>query len=180
MSSLHKTLRDTERRLVLAQSAAHVRVWKRDLRTNVGTISREYASLYGLPPQASQLSYQEWLDLTHPDDRERVQALTQETLERTQLWDCEFRVVWPDGIVHWLLGKGSVLLDNSNQPVCLAGITLDIPERKRAEELRSLIRLLFSGRSFSSKFNFCNKLLCYSSVLQTLTVSSTLGFGASR
>src|SRR5262249_7179731 len=132
-----RALRDSEGRLALAQIAGHVGVWERDLRTNAGAISAEYASLYGLPPHPCQLTHEEWLSLVHPDDRERVQALERETLERTHIWDAEFRVVWPDRSVHWLLGKGRVLLDNSDRPVRMAGVSLDITERKKVEELRS-------------------------------------------
>ena len=70
----------------------------------------------------------------HPDDRERLKARLKESIEKTHFWDHEFRVVWPDGSVHWLLGKGQVFLDESDRPVRMAGVTLDITERKRAEE----------------------------------------------
>ena len=57
-----------------------------------------------------------------------------ESIERTHVWDTEFRVVWPDGSVHWLLGKGQVFLDDAGRPIRLAGVSLDITERKEAEE----------------------------------------------
>ena len=57
-----------------------------------------------------------------------------DTLTRTNIWDEEFRVVWPDGSVHWLLGKGTVFRDDAGQPVRIAGVNLDITERKRGEE----------------------------------------------
>ena len=61
-----RALRDSEQRLVLAQSAAHLGLWERDLRTNVKTISGEYATLYGLAPDHPALTYEEWLSLIHP------------------------------------------------------------------------------------------------------------------
>jgi PAS domain S-box-containing protein len=132
-----RALRDSEQRLMLAQSAAHLGIWERDLRTNVKTISGEYAKLYGLPPDRSALMYEEWLSLTHPDDRDRLQTHIRESIERTGSWDTEFRVVWPDGSVHWLLTKGTVLLDDSGQPQRRVGVNLDITERKQADEVRS-------------------------------------------
>jgi PAS domain S-box-containing protein len=130
-------LRTSERRLTLAQSAAHLGVWERDLRTDTIAISGEYTTLYGLPPDRSQLTHQEWIRLVHPNDRERVEALIRGNRELQRDWDAEFRVVWPDGSVHWLLGKGSVFFDNSGQAVRRVGVNLDVTELKQAEEVRS-------------------------------------------
>jgi C4-dicarboxylate-specific signal transduction histidine kinase len=60
-----------------------------------------------------------------------------ESIERTGSWDTEFRVVWPDGSVHWVLTKGTVVRDDSGQPVRRVGLNLDITERKQSEEVRS-------------------------------------------
>jgi PAS domain S-box-containing protein len=128
-----RALRDSEQRLMLAQSAAHMGLWERDLRTNVKTISGEYAKLYGLAPDHPALTYEEWLSLIHPDDRERLEIDIQASIERTGSWDTEFRVVRPDGSVRWLLTKGTVFLDDSGEPVRRAGVNLDITERKQIE-----------------------------------------------
>jgi PAS domain S-box-containing protein len=137
-----RALRDSEQRLMLAQSAAHMGIWERELRTNVKTISGEYAKLYGLAPDHSALTYEEWLSLIHPDDRERLQTQIRESIERKGSWDGEFRVVWPDGSVRWLFTKGTVFLDDCGQPVRTAGVNFDITERKQAEEVRSYLAAL--------------------------------------
>ena len=56
-----------------------------------------------------------------------------QSVEQTHVWDTEFRVVWPDGSVRWLLGKGNVLLDAAGKPLRLVGVNLDITESKQAE-----------------------------------------------
>jgi PAS domain S-box-containing protein len=71
--------------------------------------------------------------MIHPDDRERVQVLVRESLERTYVWDTEFRVAWPDGSIRWLLGKGTVFLNDAGRPVRMTGVNLDITQRKQAE-----------------------------------------------
>jgi len=132
-----RALHASERLLALAQSAGQLGLWSYDLRTKAVVASRENFQLYGLPADHARLTYEEWLRLIHPDDRERVKAAVQESIEGTHVWDTEFRAVWPDGSVRWLLGKGTAFLDDSGQPVRLAGVNLDITERKQAEEVRS-------------------------------------------
>ena len=129
-----QALRDSEQRLTLAQKAAYLGVWDRDLRKNVIVTSGEYAGLYGLPSERGTLTYEEWLDLVHPEDRDRIRQLMWDTLERTHVWDAEFRVIWPDGSIHWLLGKGTVFGDQSGRPARITGVDLDITERKRAAD----------------------------------------------
>jgi PAS domain S-box-containing protein len=131
---VEQILRESEQRLMLAQSAAHLGLWDWDLRTNAHTVFGEYLGLYGLPADHPPPTYEEWLRLVHPDDRERLQSLLRESLETTHAWDTEFRVLWPDGSVRWLLGKGTVFLDDSGQPVRITGVNLDITDRKRAEQ----------------------------------------------
>jgi two-component system cell cycle sensor histidine kinase/response regulator CckA len=129
-----QALRDREQQLVMAQSAARLGLWDHDLRTGVTVTSGQYARLHGLEPDHPRLTHEEWLGLIHPDDRERIKAALQQSIERTHVWDTEFRVVWPNGSVHWLLGKGQVFLGDAGRPIRLAGVTLDIAERKRTEQ----------------------------------------------
>ena len=116
-----RALRDSEQRLTLAQSAAHLGVCQWDLSTNVFTHSEEYARLYGLSPDDPPLTLEDLPKRTHPDDRERVQASIRDALERTHAWDTEYRVLWPDGSVHWLHSKGAVFLDASGPAGSLNG-----------------------------------------------------------
>jgi two-component system cell cycle sensor histidine kinase/response regulator CckA len=128
-----RALRDSEQRLTLAQNAAHLGVCEWDVRTNGLAYSGEYARLHGLAPDHPPLKVEELLQRTHPDDRERVQASVRNALERTHTWDTEYRVLWPDGSVHWLHSKGAVFADAAGRPVRSTGVILDITESKRAE-----------------------------------------------
>jgi PAS domain S-box-containing protein len=130
---IEEQLQVSQQRLTLAQSAAHLGGWERDLRTNALTISGEYGAQFGLTAGDPPLTFEKWMARVHPDDRERIQALLEDTIERTHVWDAEFRVVWPDGSIRWLLGKGTVLLDDTGKPVRIAGVNIDITDRKRAE-----------------------------------------------
>ena len=129
-----RALRHSEQRLALAHSAAQLGVCEWDLRTNGFVHSKEYARLYGLADDHPPLTREELRKRIHPEDRERVQAHINEALERAQAWETEYRVVWPDGSVHWLLSKGAIFHDGSRRPLRTMGVVLDITERKRTEE----------------------------------------------
>ena len=129
-------LRESEERFSLAQSAAHLVAWDWDLATNVIALCGKYAHLYGLTPERATLTYDDWLNpKSHPDDREQFQALIRETLERTHLLYAEFRVIWPGGTKHWLAATGTVFLDDSGRPIRAMGVSGEITERKRSEDM---------------------------------------------
>jgi two-component system cell cycle sensor histidine kinase/response regulator CckA len=127
-----RALRNSEQRLNLVQSAAHLGICEWDFRTDTITYSGEYARLYGLAPD-HPLSREQLRTFIHPDDQEHVQAQIREAHDRNHAWNTEYRVRWPDGSVHWLLSKGTVFVDDSNRPVRSTGVVLDITEGKRAE-----------------------------------------------
>jgi PAS domain S-box-containing protein len=127
-----RALRDRERQMVLTQQAASLGIWDCDLKTQTIAISGEYARLYGLKPDLTSLSCEKWFSLIHPEDQRRVRKLMRRSLAVTRVWDAEFRVVWPDQSVHWLLGKGTVFVDGSGRATRVMGINLDITDRKLA------------------------------------------------
>ena len=51
--------------------------------------------------------------------------------------EAEWRVVWPDGSVHWIAGRGQVLKNESGEPSRMIGVNIDVTERKQAEEALS-------------------------------------------
>ena len=122
-------LQESERRLMLALSAG-VGMWDCDLRAEVAVLSPQYSGVFGQPP----LTPAEWFKLVHLDDRERVIALVRESIRKVSDWDAEFRLLGPDGSVRWMLTKGTVLLGDDGRPDRMVGVSLDITERKRAEE----------------------------------------------
>jgi PAS domain S-box-containing protein len=123
----------SEERLRMAQWAAHIGIFDLNLQTGVDTWTPETEALYGLSPGGFSGTLSAFENLIHPDDRERVIELTREMIRTRQPADGEWRVVWPDGSVHWIAGRGQVLTDESGAPSRMLGVNMDITERKRAE-----------------------------------------------
>jgi PAS domain S-box-containing protein len=129
-----QALRISEERLRLAQWAAHIGTFDVNLRTGVDIWQPETEAMYGLPPGGFGGTLTAFEDLIHPHDRKRIIELTQEMMRTGQPAEGEWRVVWPDGSVHWIAGRGQVLMDESGEPSRMLGVNMDVTERKRAEE----------------------------------------------
>lgn len=76
-------------------------------------------------------------NLVHPDDRTRVIDLIDEAIKTGLPTEGEWRVVWPDGSLHWIAARGQVLLNESGEPSRMFGVHLDVTERKQADEALS-------------------------------------------
>ncbi len=128
-----EALRYSQQRLEIAQSVGGIGTWDWDASKGETHCSREYGPLYGLPTGDLAPAREQWLELIHPDDRLRINQELNQALERTDYFSAEFRVVWPDGSIHWLYGKGQVFRDSRGVPVRMVGVNMDISDRKRAE-----------------------------------------------
>jgi PAS domain S-box-containing protein len=73
-------------------------------------------------------------NLIHPDDRARVIGLVDCALKTGQQTAGEWRVVWPDGSLHWIAGRWQALMNESGEPFRVVGVNMDVTARKRAEE----------------------------------------------
>jgi PAS domain S-box-containing protein len=126
-----------ERSQELARAAiesAHIGVWDHDLATGKEVWSDIRKELFGFPttwePDVNAV-----FNAIHPDDRERVRKVVTDAAIRRQDYCIEYRVVWPDGSVHWLWGKGRAISDAAGNAVRAAGVTMNIDDRKQTEEL---------------------------------------------
>ena len=127
--------------LALAQQAAGVGFWDWDMVNDICACSDQYFRLYGVEPRPS-LSYREWQHLVHPDDRKPAPAGGFEDPYQT-----EFRCVWPDGSVHWLLSKARIVRDDSGRPVRMIGANVDVtPLREAVQRRRQAERELDASR----------------------------------
>ncbi len=128
---------ESEERLRLAQQAARVGTFEWNLQTGVNTWTQELEALYGLAPGEFAKTQQAWEQLVHPDDRPATLRLVEQTFQTGKPAQGEWRVIWPDGSLHWLAGRWQVFKDEVGNPVRMTGVNFDITERKKAEaELR--------------------------------------------
>src|SRR5205807_346104 len=126
-------LKERERQLAAAQAIAHVGSWEWHIPANRVTWSDELYRMYGVSP-ATPASYEGFQERVHADDRERVARIIARGLADRVPVDYEWRLVRLDGETRHMLGRNITLVDDQGVAVGLAGTTLDVTERKRAEE----------------------------------------------
>lgn len=127
-------LRTTNSRLSLALRAANAGIWEWDMATNRTFWSEENYRLLGYEPGSCESTYENWLRAIHPGDRERVHTHVLQVVEQRCSLDMEYRVLLPDGQIRWIADLGEILCDDQGQPGGMAGLQVDITQRKQAEE----------------------------------------------
>jgi PAS domain S-box-containing protein len=130
---LEDRLRDSEARLQLALDVGGMGIWQADLKTFEIVWWPGMAAIHGLGPDAAPLRMRDYQHLIHPDDREMVVQALRYTVDRKGDSRVEYRVLWPDGNVHWVEARAKLLLDAQGEPRGVAGVCLDITSRKRVE-----------------------------------------------
>jgi PAS domain S-box-containing protein len=123
----------------LALDAAGLGAW--DYRFDTGEVfwDQHCRDMFGIaagPPTA----YDEAIARIHPADRQAIEDALKRALAGADggAYHRDFRVVWPDGSVHWITSHGRVYFEgegDNRQVSRFIGVNLDITERKRIEEV---------------------------------------------
>jgi PAS domain S-box-containing protein len=127
-----KALQESEQRLRLALERAGVGMWIYD-PDGGWRATPQINVLFGYPADAPPLGEHEFPAQIFCEDLPFLDKAWHATIEKNWNYDQEYRVIWPDGSIHWLNSKGNILtVAGSLQR--FQGITFDITERKQAEE----------------------------------------------
>jgi len=138
--------RDEEIRAAL--DASGVADWAWDIRTNRVRWSPTLAELFGKPRGWSPEDGNTYLSMVHPDDQHAVVEGLQEAARSGKEYCAEHRVMREDGQQLWIEARGRMSYDAAGEPLSMAGLVVDVTERKvlqerlqRSERLDSLGRL---------------------------------------
>ena len=137
-----EALRCSEAKLLAAQRVSHFGNWEFDLLTKQFTWSEELFCIFSLDSSQPEPSYQEYLQLIHPDDRELMRqtiahafSLTVSSSNSTsKSCELEFRIVQPDGSIRYIEAKGEPIWNEQGQLRKFFGAAQDITRRKYIEE----------------------------------------------
>ena len=127
-----EALRRSEEGLRLVLEASGFGWWSIDLVTGAMTADDRCKALFGLPP-ATAPSFALFLERVFPEDHPIAERHLAEAKLRPNDCEAEYRTVWPDGSLHWLLIKGRSFHDDPAKPF-FKGVVMDVTARKQADE----------------------------------------------
>jgi hypothetical protein len=129
------SLRQSQERLRLALSAARQEWFDVTMETGEVNVGPTYAQLLGYEPDEFETNLDNWLAHVHPDDRPSLLALFADGHPTDQTVEVEYRRMTKSGDWIWFHAVGKVIeRDARGYPNRIAGINMDVTERKRAEE----------------------------------------------
>ncbi len=125
---IEKELHKGERQLADAQRFAHLGTWHVDVPTNVAVWSEEACRILGRAAGGAGLTFQQFLECLHPDDRRLINACVESSDQTLIAQDC--RIINPDAAAQFIHIRGEIIRDENRKVIAATGMIQDITERQ--------------------------------------------------
>ena len=135
-SKAEAALQDSERRLRLTLEATDTGTWDWDLNTNAVFWSAECYAIHGVSPGTFEGTAEAFSRYLDKDDRDRVWKTVNAAIANHSKYECEFRIVRPNGEVRWVTNVGRAVYNEQGRPLRMVGTINDYTERKLSEDAR--------------------------------------------
>jgi PAS domain S-box-containing protein len=155
-----EALRRSESYLAQAQKLAHIGSWVWDLagRRSPSYLSEEWYRIFGFGPKDGMPTWEQLLQRVHPEDRARWQAVIERAIAEKSDYDLEFRILDPGTPIRFIHSVGRPILSPSGELLQFVGVSMDVTERKRAEEERQRLRQAETDLAHISRVNMMGHL----------------------
>lgn len=121
-----------EKQYLKAIHAARIGHWELDLNNRIINYIDDSAGIYGWDVELFR-RLDGFMEHVVAEDRPKVEAALRKGAHPGGSYQTEFRMLWPDGSVHWLMATGSTILDPETGTLLMSGVNLDISEHKQTE-----------------------------------------------
>lgn len=135
----------SEANLAKAQQIAQLGYWDWDVRHNRITRSKEVFNIFGTTPSEQPATFEYFLSLVHPDDRETVKAALQTAIASNTRYSLSHRIIRPDGTTRLIQGEGEITLADDGKPDRMFGTVQDITLIKKKEEQLAMAAKVFES-----------------------------------
>jgi PAS domain S-box-containing protein len=127
-------LRESKAQLDLALTSARMGTWYIDLIDQRRHPDKRACELLDIDPAQFKGELAEFMQVVHPDDRQKVRDAVARTIEMGELYELEYRIVRRNGDIRYISTRGMLVRDDAGRPVRINGVLWDSTEKKRTEE----------------------------------------------
>ncbi|HEV7347576.1 PAS domain S-box protein [Telluribacter sp.] len=137
--SIQYELDKAQTQLQAALEAGKVTPWHWDIDQNKVYTGAALASMFGINEQtiSEGLPAETFIESIHPDDQELVRGRLSRSLETGADFEAEYRVLDAQKKVRWAIGRGAIQFNQEKKTSSMAGILIDVTEKKEAENTLS-------------------------------------------
>ena len=128
-------LQESEKKLIKAQEISKIGNWELNLITNQLDWSDQIYRMFGINPDEFQPTLETFLDVIHPDDRERVNTAYTGSLTKRLPYSIDHRIRMPDGTIKHVKERCETFYDKDGKPIRSTGTVQDITEQVNMEEI---------------------------------------------
>jgi PAS domain S-box-containing protein len=132
-------LLESEQRRSLALAAGSMGSWDWDWVNGDWMWDEGQFRIFGVDSRSFVVNPENVQALLHPDDFDELRKTMAQFDKGTRSYEAEFRIIRPDGEIRWCVGTAAATVDKTGRVIRVSGVTVDITERKRAEERQSLL-----------------------------------------
>lgn len=129
----NELISSSEQRLNKAQHIARLGSWEFDINQNILIWSDEIFNIFEIDSKRFQASYEAFLDLIHPDDRNEVHDAYQRSLVDKVPYEIEHRLLMKDGRIKIVIERGETIYDSDGNPTVSTGTVQDVTDYKKLE-----------------------------------------------
>jgi formate hydrogenlyase transcriptional activator len=163
LRELYQKVQSSEAHLTEAQRLTHMASWVWQVADrNTLHLSDEWYRIYGFDPRKGMPPWEKRLQRVHPEDRGEWQGTIDRAIAQTSAYEVEFRILLPDGKLKWIRTVGHPVLSPAGELVQFVGSSMDITERKHAEEefqqLVDFVRHIITVLSPHGKITYANRV----------------------
>jgi PAS domain S-box-containing protein len=132
-------LKQSEQGRTIALAAGQMGSWGWDLTTKKWRWDEGQHRIFGVDPQDFKITVENIRALIHPEDWKPLTEVAREMSKGARTQQIEFRVVRPNGEVRWCIGTAAASVDDKGDLARINGVTIDITDRKEADERQVLL-----------------------------------------
>jgi len=132
-------LRQSEQRRSVALAAGQMGSWDWDVENGECAWDAGQYRIFGVEPENFKLTYDNIRPLIHPEDLQRIEGLVAGGIGDKTTFQTEARIVRPNGDLRWCICAAAMTMNAEGRVVRVSGVTVDITDRKEAEERQVLL-----------------------------------------